>query len=135
MLTTPDGAKVFQGNYDSQRGEACSFQRARDGVMRCLPEAPVLRPDIFEDSLCTIPIALSSSCAPAPKYVSAPISVDCPFQAGGAIHDAVLASNSLFIKSGTNCVATAAFPGFANYRASGPEISPSSFQTATLTIE
>jgi hypothetical protein len=135
MATTPDGAKIFQGNYDSQRGEDCSFRFAADGVMRCLPEAALLRSDFFEDSDCTVPIALSSSCAPAPRYVSAPIAASCPFQAGGAIFDAVPASSSLFIKSGTTCAASGPVPGNATYRASGSEISPSVFQTATLTIE
>ena len=37
--STPDGAKVFMGWYDSQLNEKCTFMLAEDGNMRCLPSA------------------------------------------------------------------------------------------------
>ncbi len=37
--STPDGAKVFMGWYDSQLNEKCTFRLAEDGRMRCLPVA------------------------------------------------------------------------------------------------
>lgn len=35
---TPDGAKMFLGWHDAERGENCSFRVAADGKTRCLPE-------------------------------------------------------------------------------------------------
>lgn len=50
--STPDGAKVFMGWYDSQLNEKCTFMLAEDGNMRCLPSASNASGEGFLDSQC-----------------------------------------------------------------------------------
>ncbi len=140
MLSSGDGAKVFQGNYDSQRGEDCSFQVAADGMTRCLPTPMVTidSPSLFQDAACSVPVAIWFTCVPAPRYISMAISSSCPPVPGVRVFPALLAAptNTLFSRSGAQCVQSTLDPAtFSAYRISGAEIPPSSFQSATLQIE
>jgi hypothetical protein len=140
VLTTPDGAKQFNGWFDTQRNESCAFQLASDGVTRCLPGT--LSFSIFTDSTCTVRGAEAlSSLACAVAYVAAPpvFTSACPIAVQfGAIFSAIQVNptpTTVFTKSGTSCVATTVAAGLVVFVAGGPEIPPSSFQSATLDIE
>jgi hypothetical protein len=141
VLTSPDGAKVFQGNYDSQRGEDCSFQVAADGVTRCLPTAiaGIASPaSFFDDASCTVPVALSFGCSSVPSYVAVPISPPtCPPVPGVRVYAAAVRSGAVFFKASASaqCTQTTLSPDITTYRTSGAEIAPSEFQSATLDIE
>lgn len=136
VLRTPDGAKTFQGNYDSQRGEDCSFTYpTADGVMRCLPSIATL--SYFSDAACTVPIALTFACSQPPPYVATLTQSCTNLFVYGPIHAAVPVSPTTYYgKSGTACVSLGTPSAqFAFFGISGPEIPPTSFQSATLSIE
>lgn len=139
VLTTPDGAKQFQGWFDTQRNEACFFAQASDGVMRCLPNpAPS---SLFADSSCSVPAAqVPQATAACTKYVAASVTftATCPQMVNyGAIFPAsvVNPTPNVFVKSGAACVASTVLSGFVVVAVAGPEIPPSSFQSATLAVE
>jgi hypothetical protein len=63
------GALLFRGWFDSELGIPCTFTRARNGVMRCLPSG---QPAVFFDSTCTAPVwGTACRTAPPPAYVTA----------------------------------------------------------------
>jgi hypothetical protein len=133
MLTTPDGAKVFQSAWDSARNEDCSFQQAADGVTRCLPSAQFA--GFFADPACTVLAALINACSQPPKYL---LTIDpAPTCAMGPRIYSVAPGplSSVYARSGTSCITIAISPGFAAYGAAGLEISPTAFQSATSSVE
>lgn len=55
--TTADGAKMFLGWFDAERGVDCEFLKAADGQTRCLPVGPSVQAGkLFSDSACTTPV-------------------------------------------------------------------------------
>lgn len=136
VLTTPDGAKVFMGSRDTMLNIDCSFVLAADGVTRCLPafSNPIaFTPNpYFGDSACTIPVAQTTSCT-TPTHILQYPAPACP--TGGYRVLAVGAKfTTAFVKSGTTCTAFTSSPG-VTYYASGAEIAPATFQSATLDVE
>lgn len=140
VLTTPDGAKQFSGWFDTQRNEPCVFQTASDGVTRCLPPLIALVFDgadgSYVDAACSQPaeeFSAASLCSTV-KYIFV-------FRSTGAcpsVGPRVLPAMQLtarFVKSGTACTATPIPTGSIVYGVSGPEVPPSSFQSATLAVE
>jgi hypothetical protein len=62
-----DDAAIYQGAFDKDLGVACTFTKADDGRIRCMPPATVT---YFTDQGCTTPIAnMEAGCA-APAHVS-----------------------------------------------------------------
>lgn len=135
MLTTPDGAKIFQGNYDAMRGEACGFREASDGVTRCLPTNMGFSFGYYADSACTVP-AMFQPCGAAPKYLARVTTT-----AGCSSTTQVFALNptsigqSYYVISGSSCQQFSLPAGYAVYAAAGSEVPPASFQSATLGVE
>lgn len=139
MLTSPDGAKVFQTNYDSQRQEDCSFFnfQTSDGVVRCLPAIANLSSGVFADATCSVSVVLSLTCSPAPKYIATLQQPTCPasFMWGPIYAATPVSISTIFRRSGTNCVSAPVPTDYSVFGVTGPEIPPSSFQAATVTIE
>lgn len=134
MLTTPDGAKIFQGNFDAMRNEPCSFRIAADGVTRCLPTAAVYGA-YHADSACTVPaLTIIPSCSTAPKYLYR-YTDGCYSKFQVFSVNPIPLSGSLFGLSGTTCTQIPVPSGQVAYGAAGPEIPPTSFQSATLAVE
>jgi hypothetical protein len=61
------GALRLRGWFDSELGVQCSFLRARDGQMRCLPSSLAM----FADTACAMPVWRTVGCEPTPRYVTA----------------------------------------------------------------
>jgi hypothetical protein len=139
VLSSPDGAKVFQGSFDSQRNEDCSFQRAADGMMRCLPTS--VAGDFgsyYGDAACSVPVALwqFASCSP-PTYVAVyAASAQCPTSptGGTGIYARGTTYSSYYVKSGATCSGPNTIPGYTFF-GRGTEVQASSFQAATTSIE
>lgn len=138
MLTTPDGAKIFQGNFDAQRNEPCNFLKASDGATRCLPVAgspPIAAfSNLFTDNACTVPAA-ALACQTAPRYLYIFKTIGC--ESGYTIFPASPTpfTGALFIRSGTACQPATLLPGYTAFAASGPEVPPTGFQSATIGVE
>jgi hypothetical protein len=64
-ISTTDGARAFAGFYDSTLATACSFGRAADDAVRCLPTSTAYAGTYFSDSGCAVPLAYSAGCADA----------------------------------------------------------------------
>lgn len=64
MLRPESGEPRFLGWHDSELGEDCAYRRTVDGALRCLPYAPLVRPDqmLFLDATCAIGVAVQSPC-------------------------------------------------------------------------
>jgi hypothetical protein len=139
VLNTPDGAKVFQGSYDSQRNEDCAFQVASDGVTRCVPTSIARSDGFFADAACTVPIGLSFPGCALPTYVAVPSSASTCFAAptpGPRIYARGATHPTYYRKSGTTCLGPNTTPvDTFFYGITGAEIPPTSFQMATSAIE
>lgn len=137
-MTTPDGAKIFQGVFDTQRNEECYFGTAADGQTRCLPTGIVFAyaAGYFADASCTQPAAIFyGTCATPPRYAVS--SVDDPSCAGPArtkFFQVGALLSSAYSKSGTSCIAVTPNPGYRFFLV-GPEIPASSFQAGTPLVE
>lgn len=137
MLTTPDGAKLFQGSFDSERNEDCHFRIASDGATRCLPTAmiPLEQNTHFEDEFCTVPVAIVLSCLLTPRYISKSVAQSCSALPGTAVFPAVAASGVRSTMLSSGCQSAALPPNSTAYRIAGPELPPTRFQSGTSTIE
>lgn len=64
-----DGSRSPLGFFDTARSEACTFQNAEDGKLRCLPtdDLAAVLPKMFVDSACRIPAAYTATC-PNARY-------------------------------------------------------------------
>src|SRR5690606_29553767 len=104
VLSTPDGAKVFHGWFDSQRNEDCTFQRAADDMTRCLPSSVAYDyGTYYADAACTIPVALwqYAGCSPPPYVAVYSASAQCPTNPPGiAIYTRGTTYTSYYAKSG-----------------------------------
>jgi hypothetical protein len=136
VLKTSDGAKVFSNSYDTQRNEDCAFGVAGDGVTRCLPyqNAAYDYGSYFSDAACTQPVALAYSSCGAPSYILVR-GTGCPVgmttmrvYTVGAVHA------SYYTKVGTTCSGPTTVAAYTFY-SYGTEVAPSSFQSATTSIE
>ena len=137
VLSTPDGAKSFSGWHDTQLDLDCNFQLAGDGATRCLPTTDTFQTGAayFGDAACTIPVAIRSSCMGSePKHILRyPDQTTCP--AGGyRVFQAGAKYMTGYFKSGANCTALTPSPTLSYY-AVGAEVQPSTFQSATNTVE
>jgi hypothetical protein len=136
VLKTPDGAKVFSNSYDTQRNEDCVFGVAGDGVMRCLPYQSVAYDygSYFSDAACTQPVALSYSSCAAPSYILVR-GAACPYgMTATRVYTVGAAHASFYTKSGTTCSGPTTVATYTLY-SYGAEVAPSSFQSATTSIE
>ena len=62
-ISTADGAKAFAGFYDTNLSLPCSFNRATDDSLRCLPAVTAYAGTYWGDSNCsTTPLAYSLGC-------------------------------------------------------------------------
>ena len=72
-LPTPPAAPRLttrnDGWHDSRLGVDCSFRRADDGVIRCLPAQASLG-IIFSDPGCTVHVSWTDIGQPAPRYAN-----------------------------------------------------------------
>ncbi len=71
-----DGSKQVAGMFDSQLNVPCSFGKASDGVIRCLP-APstttvtAITANLFSDAKCSQPVGVTTSpCSQTPSQIS-----------------------------------------------------------------
>jgi hypothetical protein len=67
-----EGAALWHGWQDSERGETCTFQTADDGRLRCLPANPLNEQRYFADEKCLQPLILGLACA-TPGYLAVPL--------------------------------------------------------------
>lgn len=138
-LAADDGARHFAGWRDRERDAECSFQRAQDGQMRCLPSSAAMNASWFGDAACTKPLAYTSKGCEVPqtaalteKYcagVAAPTRV---FALGAPYRGA-----SVYTKSSSGCTASPA-QGFAesyDLYTVGAEIAPDAFVAAREATE
>lgn len=131
-----DGARQFAGWHDTTLGKDCYFQRASDGVTRCLPiaaaDVATSPASYFYDAACTLPAAVSY-CASA-SYVYSSSSSFCAADVLYTVRQLGAEQPGLYLKSGSNCNAATLVPGQHVY-AIGPEIPPTTFVEATTVIE
>lgn len=77
-LVADDGSKQPAGWLDTKRNEECTFMRASDGLMRCLPRGLMVSAVYFGEATCITRVALlANSTCPANKYVLTMAASDC----------------------------------------------------------
>lgn len=123
-LASDDGARVFDGMYDSSLESTCSFYRTSDGKYRCLPfrSTSTLR---YLDDQCTQPVLQnfdsSFDACPLKKYVGGEDEVEdsCDYRTRAFEVGAKLpAGGAYFRKSEGGCVAN--FPSTEDFYALTP---------------
>lgn len=139
-----DGSEQASGFFDSTRKENCSFRRAADSVVRCLPDdASTIATNgvhFFSDAACTQRlIAVEHGCSVA--YVNDPTG---PFLSNNGAQCAQTAvrilkvgqafAGSVFYEFGGGCSSGTRLSSGTDYYGVGPEIPASSFQSATEVV-
>ncbi len=136
-LAGSDGSRQWLGWYDSQRGEACGFGVAEDGVTRCLPGSSggYVTGTSFADPGCTQEVvAVGSACGGSvPTYVTRLLSGACV--PGAAIYQigASFVGATYYVKSGASCVSVSSAGSTLFYV--GADVPPSSFVSAAKETE
>lgn len=133
--TTPDGAAMFVGWYDSERQEECNFfLTTRDGMKRCVPDssaALAYESGYFADSACSIPAAPYLHCGIA-RYVFVLIADQCDSYRL-LIHDAAPMDEDapIYARTQGGCTTTNRVHN-SDYYSAGAEIAPDRFQSMTV---
>lgn len=133
-----DGARqpVFQW-FDSARNEECTFQRATDGVMRCMPTGAGLS-SYYSNANCTQRVAAllaALACIDGDgTYAIESATTGCESRTKVFTLGETLPSESVYVLSGETCVAAAPNEAFV-YRRLGSEVPPGSFVSAQLTTD
>jgi hypothetical protein len=138
IMGTPDGAKQFYGWHDVELDIDCGFQIATDGETRCLPSAQTPL-NLYANSTCTEPMLgyPAAGCPPnLSGYFSSSETVgsSCDLEYRVRIYDGATSYEGMaYYRSGENC---AMWPvADYLYALPGTEVAPSTFQSATLSIE
>jgi hypothetical protein len=96
-----DGTQQFLGWYDNQLHLNCSFSKASDGNIHCLPTMGGL--SYFSDSACNASIAVSYTCD-TPRYAASTSGTAvCPQQTGIYSVGSRISLPHFYSKSGTTC--------------------------------
>jgi hypothetical protein len=132
-----DGSKEFIGWHDMQRNENCTFAKAPDGKLRCLPsEGNALALGYNSDAGCTtqlfITIATGACVPPTAKYATTTDTSTCTT----ALHTVTLVTpTELYVGTPANCLKVTQPPaGYAYYASSGV-LAPAEFVAATEQVE
>lgn len=144
-IVASDGTVALgAGLFDTQRSEDCSFSLADDGKMRCLPTYPNLATvsTYYDHPTCSgRPLALSSTCEPAKKYVIQ-YAPNCGSSAtAGSIASVteITPPATLYSLSGTTCTAmtNTLFTAATGYRiySIGAVVSAARFVDGTATTQ
>jgi hypothetical protein len=138
-----DGSKQFAFIWrDTERNEDCSFQRAEDGSLRCLPPAGAA-PSYFADAACTQPVTLTvkqpGACGAPPAQLPTQLYLldSCGARKRYSVAAAPVTSG-VHIGSGMTCTLAAAvyYDTLAFYPLTAPEAVPvSAFVAATEQVE
>ena len=136
VLTTADGAKAFQGWYDTQLGLDCQFVTASDGQLRCLPIGTAYVGSFYADGNCTTRLAYAT-CAgatpPAYAYATAAAGSSC----AAAYHVYAVAgaySGTVWAGSPGACTMTTPPPGYSLFTVGG-EAAASSFVAGAVAVQ
>lgn len=125
-----DGSKAFVGWYDSQREEECTFMKASDNKLRCLPNVPYANLSYYSNDTCTSPVALVAKGCAAPKHVLQQVESD-KCSATRAV-EVRYTTNKLgdtaqvYVKGPGTCTATAQ-PGTSDFYGVGAVVQPTDF--------
>ncbi len=139
VLSTPDGAKQFQGWNDTSRNETCRFVFASDGAMRCLPadSAPHVG-TYFSDNACTVPAVIVYTCATAPKYIEVQTAgVTCGVNTAmtyGPVYERGAQLTTIYQRGASTCTATPVSAPYTAY-AVGAQVPIADFQSASTAVE
>jgi len=131
-----DGSKQFSGWRDTMRNEDCSFSRAEDGVIRCLPTPGYA--SYFADPGCSQPLGMavtpSGSACPGATLV-APTYVESLSCGGFKYYKAGATTTPAMVYSGVPgaCSATAAPAIYTFYTTT--YLAPTEFASATEQVE
>jgi hypothetical protein len=135
-----DGSREFLGWFDAELGTDCRFDRARDGVLRCLPSAGAT--PMYSNADCTSDILFSvalDACENQPPTVG--IVVGSIVANGCAVNQYryftlgnEVVPGALFFLSGSLCK-PAAVDSSHTYWSPGAELTPSRFSPAQVVTE
>jgi hypothetical protein len=134
-LVTPDGARSFNGFFDSQRNEPCSMLKSTDGVTRCLPTGTLDVSDLyFADAACTVhaSILVTSCLAVLPKYIRIYSFSGCEYRS--RIFERGPQIQSYYVNAGGVCQAQPVSPNIAAFSV-GAQVPFASFQSTTVVRE
>ena len=126
-----DGQRSFVGFRDTHLGADCSFARAMDGELRCLPYDLFVPESLteFADAGCTVPAlsAVRISCPGGPFARRRDASNPCqPRERVYRLAEKIVENRTYVRAASGACAATAVFPGEAAFRLSD-ELPPAMF--------
>jgi len=133
-----DGARQWAFNwFDVERNEECTFQRAADGVLRCMPTPGVVAITRYLDASCTEPVlavAVATCSGEAPRYIVQSEVVGCESRVRLTVPGVLVAPETLYNLTTSDCVETQPSESYT-YRRPGAEVPPTSFVSAEVTRE
>lgn len=135
-IQSEDGARLWQGFFDTMRGENCDFALAEDGRLRCLPWADAAYLGVFfSDSACLQRVAYHGDCGALSVRYAVEWTTQCPSLQ--LVYEAIEYSpdaGQLFNGKPGACTATQIQPGLTYYRL-GAKVPATSFVAGNLMVE
>jgi hypothetical protein len=128
IITSADGARRYNGVYDSQLGIDCFYMKASDGALRCLPLNSGTISFFYSDATCTQPLIRVASCA-TPQFAATynACGMSMSYYLVGALY-----SGQVYWSSGTTCNTNPSDPRIRFYQV-GVATPLSTFADGTLT--
>lgn len=125
-IAFPGGEPVQVGWYDEELRTPCTFRRAADGQVRCLPQTGVFDFHAFASPDCSESSALarrSNRCGPTPTFATTPGLSNCPAEAH-VFRLGERYTGDRFIRVGEDCLLDEFEDENADFYERGEEIAP-----------
>ena len=133
-----DGSSQFVGTFhDTQLNVDCTFQKASDGMTRCVPTSTGVTAYglFFTDAGCTVPVASAAPCAPAPTQVAVGMSTGMCTSTSTTYSIGPVYSGPLLYEGGPSaCIKVAPLAGYTYYSVGAviPPPDPTQWVAATM---
>jgi hypothetical protein len=113
--------------FDTMRGEDCSFRKASDGTIRCLPSFQASVQTFYADMVCSREIAYAPKRCGSPAY-AAKFDTACTDANSLRLFPTTEYDGPVFQGPPGHCtLVTATFRATYDFYVLGPEVPPSSF--------
>lgn len=135
QLVASDGSAMPAGWYDRTMRVECSFERATDGWLRCLPTrtSRIAERGYHLDPGCSEPLVVADDgCSPAPFAARRAPADRCGVEPGTSVYEVGERTQpqTVYVQAGDSCKAVPAPPGVDLYRTSA--LPPARFVSARV---
>jgi hypothetical protein len=137
-VEAPGNLRIWAGWYDTALGTPCSFERAADGELRCLPAGYTghfgVSATVWKDAACTIPLweRAADGCPGLPPYIFEFTNVGCRQRQTRVFQRGALSPARPYRRGSLGCRPSLDPSTTSTFHEIGPEVPPTRFVQGRL---